>query len=434
MQFLLLLFTTVSFLPLRQILNYDYATSHGWFIEGLAASFYASDLIFPFVLSLLVWLERRNMKFITMLGVVLLILSGWSFRGENSLLNLHSFYRAFEAYTLAVAFYLFRREHGFLKFMALTLIAMGIFQTLLGTYQVLTGHSLGFTLFGEQVISTDLPGIAKVDLPNGQKIVRSYGTFSHPNILGGFLVLSILSLLALTTPFALSFTTGVTSLVLFFGLFITFSRSAYLAAFLLLLFLSVGASARRHIIKLLLLFSIFITVITTAHDKLGSGLISRISPPPTDNFQIDRAVLREKAMPIINENFLFGIGNGRYISNILYFVSLETEQNRWLLDYPHSILILSIAEWGITGIFVLIFIVCYYSDFCSNKYRTIIVFSLLPIFFYDHYLLTNQPGRIIFVIMLTLAPEFYKLISIDKSNGGFNHLLSKPKTIINDKQ
>ncbi len=44
---------------------------------------------------------------------------------------------------------------------------------------------------GESLIGADISGVAKFVF-EGQKIVRSYGTFSHPNVLGGFLIFTIL--------------------------------------------------------------------------------------------------------------------------------------------------------------------------------------------------------------------------------------------------
>ncbi|MCK4892131.1 MAG: hypothetical protein KAS78_05680, partial [Candidatus Pacebacteria bacterium] len=40
---------------------------------------------------------------------------------------------------------------------------------------------------GESVIGPQIPGVAKIAV-DGEKIIRAYGTFPHPNILGGFLI------------------------------------------------------------------------------------------------------------------------------------------------------------------------------------------------------------------------------------------------------
>ena len=71
----------------------------------------------------------------------------------------------------------------------------GFLQSLIAIYQFIFQQSL-FSLpilakiTGEVIISPQIPGIAKI-VVDGEKMVRAYGTFSHSNVLGGFLILSI---------------------------------------------------------------------------------------------------------------------------------------------------------------------------------------------------------------------------------------------------
>jgi hypothetical protein len=71
------------------------------------------------------------------------------------------------------------------------IIATGAIQSIIGIWQVIIQHSIGFNWLKESLISPDTLGVAKTILDNN-KIVRAYGLFPHPNILGGFLFLSIL--------------------------------------------------------------------------------------------------------------------------------------------------------------------------------------------------------------------------------------------------
>ena len=71
----------------------------------------------------------------------------------------------------------------------------GFLQSLIAIYQFIFQQSL-FNLpilakiTGETVIGPQIPGIAKIVM-DGEKMVRAYGTFPHPNVLGGFLIFSI---------------------------------------------------------------------------------------------------------------------------------------------------------------------------------------------------------------------------------------------------
>jgi hypothetical protein len=67
----------------------------------------------------------------------------------------------------------------------------GIFQSLIGITQFISQKSLGLTFLKESIISQNMPGVAKIIL-EGEKYIRSYGLFPHPNILGGFLLFSII--------------------------------------------------------------------------------------------------------------------------------------------------------------------------------------------------------------------------------------------------
>jgi len=72
----------------------------------------------------------------------------------------------------------------------------GFLQSLIAIYQFVYQYSL-FNLpilakiTGETAISPQIPGIAKI-VVDGEKMVRAYGTFPHSNVLGGFLICSII--------------------------------------------------------------------------------------------------------------------------------------------------------------------------------------------------------------------------------------------------
>lgn len=63
-----------------------------------------------------------------------------------------------------------------------------LFQIIWGFLQFRANHDLGLSFMGESRLSPDLVGVAKNDLPNGTKQIRSYGSFLHPNILGVYLL------------------------------------------------------------------------------------------------------------------------------------------------------------------------------------------------------------------------------------------------------
>jgi hypothetical protein len=72
------------------------------------------------------------------------------------------------------------------------IFGMGFILAILGLFQFAIQHSIGLFLIKESHISRALPGVAKISL-FGKTYLRSYSLFPHPNVFGGFLVMSIFS-------------------------------------------------------------------------------------------------------------------------------------------------------------------------------------------------------------------------------------------------
>jgi len=75
------------------------------------------------------------------------------------------------------------------------IIGTGLIQSIIGIWQFAIQHSIGLFWLKESLISPNILGVAKV-IFSDTKIIRSYGLFPHPNVLGGFLLLSIILTLA----------------------------------------------------------------------------------------------------------------------------------------------------------------------------------------------------------------------------------------------
>ncbi len=141
----------------------------------------------------------------------------------------------------------------------------GFLQSIIAIYQFLFqkslfGSSILHKLTGEAILSADTLGAAKI-IYDGEKILRAYGTFPHPNLLGGFLILtigiSIYNILYNRQPIMSSIIYKNTLLkmsqvylgsifwiliisIQFYALVISFSRSAWLAFILFIVALLLG--------------------------------------------------------------------------------------------------------------------------------------------------------------------------------------------------
>ena len=71
------------------------------------------------------------------------------------------------------------------------IIIIGLIQAIIAILQFILQHSIGLFWLKESLISPNIAGVAKI-VVSGERIIRAYGLFPHPNVLGGFLLLSII--------------------------------------------------------------------------------------------------------------------------------------------------------------------------------------------------------------------------------------------------
>ncbi len=71
------------------------------------------------------------------------------------------------------------------------IMLLGVIQSLIGIAQFVVQHSLGLFLLKESLVGQGISGVAKI-IANHHSLIRAYGLFPHPNLLGGFLFFSII--------------------------------------------------------------------------------------------------------------------------------------------------------------------------------------------------------------------------------------------------
>lgn len=278
--------------------------------------------------------------------------------------------------------------------------------------QFINQGSIGLRFFGEEVVSVFTRNVAKVEL-FGSAFLRSYGTFPHPNILGGFLVFGIVAWVYL---FSLpSKQHGVLhrslSLVGLFvvlvGLVFSFSRSAWIAAVIafvfcvVVLFKNKLKHAARELILVCMVFSLVLFGV------FGWMLVSR-GEVKKDTALNERIIYTNIALDIMGEYpFGVGIGNGMIRAEQEGRYEVYGLTDKGTHQPVHNIYLLITEEVGVIGILVFLFFVG--TLFLSKKRNTslidvwflygILVF-LVFIGFFDHYFLTINSGRLMFFSIL----------------------------------
>ncbi|MBI5254420.1 O-antigen ligase family protein, partial [Candidatus Falkowbacteria bacterium] len=242
--------------------------------------------------------------------------------------------------------------------------------------------------------------------------LRAFGTFSHPNILAGFLVFAILCGIYLlmnkgTTNRNACPASGGAKIMLAgsialnsVGLAFTFSRAAIIALFIALVFLIfffVNKQNREdHQFKMfaaaLGLIVISFLCISLAFPSL---ILTRVNGGQRLEVKSNSERIAEyKMAPTLFKNYwLFGVGAGNY--------TLAKDAIQSQLALPklgvggyqpiHNAILLEIIEFGIVGILLLIgFVISILKIapklFLFNSFSTLLLSALLILSIFDHYL------------------------------------------------
>ena len=274
-------------------------------------------------------------------------------------------------YYQAVAFLCFVKNYKTLIApMVLSLLIMAF----IGILQFYFQKSLGLSWFGEVAFSSDVLGIAKIDVFD-TKYIRSYGLFQHPNIFAAYLFLGI--------AFLRRFQYYRLSYFVFIPLFLTFSKAAILALCLLLFFEKKTSFTKWYpfIICLVLFFPF---------------LYARL---------IEEASYAERWQGIGESLFLlwkypFGLG----ISHSVLFSLQNTPEvmDVWMFQPVHNSWLLLLVELGwLAGGMVIMGAVTFFKKL--SYYWKNVFFALFVISLVDHFFITSPQFIFIFFLFSAFA-------------------------------
>ncbi len=234
-----------------------------------------------------------------------------------------------------------------------------------------------FYYLGERYFNLSTPEIARFQWGD-RLFLRPYSTFSHPNSLAGFLLVSSLFLWALRRKFSSKqrfwLTVGTVFSLLTVG--ISFSWAAYLA-FLLFLILLIGQKLGR-----VRAAAVFVFVSFLVFGSFRGGLIEERSVS-------ERLFLAKNALQLIKERPLLGVGLGNFIPAQTTLSFPRGQYN--FLQPVHNIYLLIATEAGLVGLGVFVIALLYLIKLARLKSSSFLFFALCAILFlgfFDHYWLT----------------------------------------------
>src|SRR3989338_3092816 len=347
---------------------------------------------------------------------VLIVVSAISIKNSSSyILSTYSVLKLVEF----VVFYFYIKSYAVYKFglirSMIVLIYGGLFQAIIAILQFFKQSSLGLGLLGESVISPNLTGIASFYNMAGEKIIRTYGTTPHPNVLARYLFLAIFAFYYLWIYKNIS-----KFFLLMYGLiilafFFTFARVAVFLLFInfLVRIILVHLKFKKEYWnnKLALLSVVTVVVATSLFLIYWSETVSRVMISSKEEAVQMRIFYNKESLSSLN---WFGVGSGNFVN---WLMVKDPNLSRNLYQPVHNIYLLIYSEMGILGITAFIlFLIFLVKDFVVKTkmeklyhYSFLLVFlSFLFVGLFDHFLWTLQQGRFILWLSLSILTFYSK--------------------------
>lgn len=400
-----LFYLLVFLLPLQTRLFLRAGELNGSYFEYRSISLYSSDILL-LVIFILFCISFDFSKFSGRVSRIWYLLAGLEFFILVS---------CFVALDKSVAFYGYIRFlSGFLLFFLMlklqysrtkiSFVFLGsvLLQSLLAIWQFLVQGVWSSKWLGMSVQSADFYS-SVIEASDGGRWLRAYGSFSHPNMLGGFLVFGILYIFILFLEdrglnkkkrIFLLFTLCLASAALFFS----FSRAAWLAlatGLLILLLLAIlkkeKISLRKISASSFFILFVFLSLVIIYRPLVAARMQgeTRLENRSTK----ERMTLLSTSRKIIKENFFLGVGMGNY--TIYTAEKIEKNQPAYFYQPVHNVFLLIWSEIGVFGLifFILAFLYPYITTIFRGSsfkiknlsYSLSFLLSLSIMFMLDHW-------------------------------------------------
>lgn len=393
----ILFYILLLILPLNLGLHFTLTQSYvnGILIDYLVPTLYLQDIVVFIIVVLNIKkimgsLTKKNRYLVWFLFAVLLSVLG----SAHFLISLTAFMRLL----LYVALMLFinvtfEYKKDFLtitKFLAVSALLLSCLALLQWRNQGSVFNN--YLFFGEQPYTAATPGI---NLENyfGLTRVPPYGTFRHPNVLAGFLVLIlILALGQINKSAFLKFVFVIGIVTLFF----TLSKFAWISFLLSIIFWFLIKQRSKAVTWVIGVFFIILALSFTLPFFRNFSLVK-----DQPSFY-RRADLLEASYRMVKIRPLFGVGFDNSTAYIDRFLPLQKDLR--FTQPPHNIFVLILVE---SGIFAFItFLLFFVGKLKEAKAKPLLLAALLQILFlgsFDHYFITMHQTDLLFWIILAFV-------------------------------
>ncbi|HAI73931.1 MAG TPA: hypothetical protein DCS28_04110 [Candidatus Moranbacteria bacterium] len=391
--FLMLLFLILSSVNYLRDLNFQFPISNFQSIFNvLISKFRNSDL-------------TQNSKF-KIKNYGLLIASGgliilsflsivWSFD------KLLAFYFSSKLFLAASLFWSVLRIKFDWKKLIFILILGASLQSILAIGQFLTQQDFANAILGTSHHEVFAGGTSVVENQSGRWL-RAYGSFPHPNMLGGYLaiilLLGIFFWLKYTHENKTQFFLLITLSIIFSGLVLSFSRSAWLIFTIGLFFIFIfQKEKRKELWKIAIIFLLTLLIWTSAFSSLFFSRFSGEDRLEQKSIS-DRTEYVQQTKEIIKDNFWLGAGAGNYTKEVF---QKNPQKSIWQIQPVHNVFLLIWSELGIIGLLIFIAIIIFtLFSLKNNPVLFLLLTSYFLLLFFDHWLWTTHFGILLFFLAM----------------------------------
>jgi O-antigen ligase len=301
---------------------------------------------------------------------------------------------------MCFGYYIYKTKPTF-HLVAISLSIALFYSSFIAIVQFFLQHSVGGVLWflGERSFTVMTPGIARMNWcwfsqSHCFELLRPYGTFPHPNVLGGFVALTLYIML-----FALQFEKIKRIRLWFYGVFcisvlallITFSRSAWIAGTLAVVLFFLQKKQNKKVLLSVGIGLLFCSIFALPY-------LFTLMP---GNESIDiRYSLASVALTLFSKHPLFGTGLGTFLISL---PSVAVTRDLFFIQPVHNIFLLWTTETGLIGILFILTAIKKYARWLAVhkvpilQYIPLVVLLLIGLV--DHYPLSLQQGQ----LMLTLC-------------------------------
>lgn len=292
---------------------------------------------------------------------------------------------------VALMFFIINFPLNFKK-IALGFSLAGFFQGLLALWQfseqkVFASKWLGMAPQN----ASDMLGESVIENSFG-RFLRAYGTLPHPNMLGGFLVLAALSsaylfLRAKDNKESLALLMLLSANIL--GIFLTFSRSAYIAVSLsLVIFVAFDFLRERRFDRTIFLTFAYLAIVlafSLIYMEFGKSRFHSIGRLEKKSVA-ERQALFQESFFLIQRHPWLGVGPGNFTPAVQR--EFSSHKKPWEYQPVHSLYLLIASETGIISLGAfLIFSFLALARTCMKKnyFGFAALWGILAAGFFDHY-------------------------------------------------